>query len=181
MVDLLQIIDNIRAILPSLDWLLQIFAYVTGLVFVWMAITGAAHRSRMGQASGSWSRPITTFAIGASLIALPSLVGVLSYTLFSATPTDPSAIFSYAPETVGMFDETAPARTMVTGIVAIVMFMGVAGIIRGLLLLKAAADGSAGRGASPIGPGVTFLVAGIIAVNFPRFVGLMEGLLVAGS
>ncbi len=52
------------------------------------------------------------------------------------------------------------------------MFIGIIAVMRGLYLLNQTAQG--GGGPKTFGPGLTFCIAGIMAVNFPLFVGMME-------
>lgn len=171
-VDLLQIIQNIQAILPSGLVLARIISLLIGLVMVITAIRLAMNIQSMGRHAGSWSQVTTTFLVGISFAALPLLINILATTLTGSTPLAASAILAQAPVTVGSFGSDPAAKTMIVGITAIVMMVGVIGVMRGLLLLNAAAKG--GQGSSTFGPGLTFVIAGAVATNFPFFVGIAE-------
>lgn len=173
MINLLQVVDNVVSILPNLSSLLYIISLLMGILFVWLGIKAVAKRQEMGRNAGSWSGPITTIAIGAAFVALPGLQETLTTTFFATSESpEPSAIFAYSPSTIGMLDAESPGGKLLEGIVAIVMFMGVIAIFRGLLMLNQAAQG--GGGPKTLGPGMTFCIAGAMAINFPLFVGAME-------
>ncbi|MCW3782616.1 hypothetical protein [Defluviimonas salinarum] len=186
MVDLLQIINNVvNAITPGgggggLSGLLYILSYMMGVGFVIVAIKGSAKRSELGKSAGSWSQPGWTFVIGVCFIALPGLVESLTQTIFGQSDRPaPESIFSYAPSTIGLLDADSPGRTMIVGIVTIIQFVGLVAVMRGLFLLNQSAQGSGGP--KTFGPGLTFVIAGVMAVNFPLFVGVIENLITAGS
>lgn len=173
MIDLLQIINNVVAMLPSLQTLFMILSWLMGAIFIMMAVKAASKRSEMGRNSGSWSAPMWQFIIGVCFIALPGLLAGLTLTFFNQAIPDASSIFAYAPATVGMMEDEGVARTMIEGITSIVMFVGIIAVMRGLHLLNQTAQGGGG-GPKTFGPGITFVIAGIMAVNFPLFVGMME-------
>ncbi|MBW3243563.1 hypothetical protein KUV57_12895 [Epibacterium sp. DP7N7-1] len=184
MVDLLQIIENlVAAISPGgggLTGLLFIMSWIIGLVLVMMAIKAASRRSEMGKNVGSWSGPAWSLIIGVCFVALPGLMASLTQTFFGVDSTDPADIFSYAPSTVGLFDEDSAGRNMITGIVVVIQFFGAIAIMRGLLLLRETANGGGG-GPKTFGPGFTHVIAGSMAANFPLFVGVVEWVITNGA
>ncbi len=179
MVDLLSIIENlVDAISPGgggLTGLMYILSWLIGIVTVILSIRGFSQRSEMGRNAGSWSAPIWTFVIGICFIVLPGLVYTVSETMFGGTSTDASEIFSYAPSTVGLFDSDSTGRAMITGIVVVIQFVGYIAVMRGLFVLKATANGY-GNSRS-FGPGLTFVIAGAMAANFPLFMRLLESVM----
>jgi hypothetical protein len=179
MVDLLQIIERLVGYLPSFYVLLYILSFLIGGIMVMVALRNAAKRHESGPNGGSWGAPMATFAIGVLFVALPGLVSSVTLSVFGVSfdsgKPDPQSIFRLAPVTVGLFDEESPGRTMIAGIVAVVQFIGLIAVMRGLKLLNASAQG--GNGPPTFGPGFTFVVAGVLAVNFPLFVGVMERLI----
>ena len=178
MVDLLQIVRNLVEDLPFFYRFLSYLSYVIGVVLGIVALRALARRSEMGPNGGSWGSPVATLIIASIFVSIPAFWQALTATFFgdgTAVP-DAAAIFGYAPATLGMFEEGSPGRQLITGIVAIVQFIGLIAVIRGLLMLNKAAQGGGG-GQSTFGPGVTFVIAGIMAINFPIFVGVFESLL----
>jgi hypothetical protein len=179
LVDLLSVIENmVNAISPDgggLTRLMYIMSWLIGVVTVIMAVRGMSQRSEMGRNAGSWAAPVWTFIIGICFLVLPGLVYTISETVFGTTSTDASEIFSYAPATVGLFESESTGRAMIEGIVVVVQFVGYIGVMRGLFILKATANGYGNS--KSFGPGMTFVIAGAMAANFPLFVGLIEGLL----
>jgi hypothetical protein len=181
MVDLLQIIERLVGYLPSFYVLLYILSFLIGGIMVMVALRNAARRNEAGPNGGSWAAPFWTFTIGVLFVALPGLVSSVTLSIFGVSfediKPDPQSIFEYAPATVGLFDEDSPGRAMITGLVAVVQFIGLIAVMRGLRLLNESAQGGGGGGSKTFGPGFTFVIAGVLAVNFPLFVGVMERLI----
>lgn len=171
MTDLMQMIVRLQGYLPALDSLATGISWVIGILLVMSAILGAGKRNDMGQQGGSWASPITRFLTGVAFIALPSVINLLSFSFFGSAPTNASAIFQYAPQTIGLFEEGSETRQVITAITAVAMFIGVIAIMRGLYMLNSAAQPGTQTG---WGPGIVFLIAGTLAVNFPKFLGVME-------
>lgn len=168
---LLQAIVNVAGLLPALTSLVVAIAFISGLWFFAKGIIAMARPERSG------SEPdvgfvVTHVVVGALLIALGSWVIMLTQTLFSTgTVSTAEEIFAYAPGTIGLVeDETT--RTVIRSIIAIIQFIGLIGIIRGLFLFSAYSK----QAVRSIGPAFTFLFAGILAMNFPRVVGAFSQL-----
>lgn len=179
MTDLMQTIVRLQGYLPSLENLAMVISWIIGLLLVVRAILNAGRRSDLGKQAGGWGGPIGGFLAGCAFIALPSLITVMSITIFEEAPSNASSIFAYAPATIGLFDDGGPARQILTAISAVAMFVGLLAVMRGIYMLNLASQG--GNGQATYGSGMTFLIAGILAVNFPKFVGLFEQLVVAGN
>lgn len=171
MTDLMQMIVRLQGYLPALDNLATGVSWIIGILLVVSAILGAGKRSEMGTQGGSWASPIGRFLTGVAFIALPSVITLLSYSFFGSAPTNASAIFAYAPQTIGLFEEGSEAKQIITAITAVAMFVGVIAIMRGIYMLNMATQPNNQTG---WGPGIVFLAAGTLAVNFPKFVGMME-------
>lgn len=177
MADLLQIIQNVVGFLDEFQRLFGVICFVLGVIFAIRGLMGAAKRQEMGPGQGSWGGPLMMFTTGVLFVAMPGLVNSLSQTFFALnSPSSPDSIFSYAPATIGIMDG-AEARTIIIGITAIVQFIGLIAIARGLYLLNLSAQSA--QGPRTFGPGLTFVIAGAMAVNFPTFVGVMEALITA--
>lgn len=71
---------------------------------------------------------------------------------------------------------SGPVRDLVG---ALCLVLGLIAISLGLWLVNLSAQGE--RDAGAFGQGLTFMVAGAQAVNFPAFIGVMERLLVMPS
>lgn len=176
MLDLLEIIARLAAMMKDFEFLFGALCLVLGLVFVIRGLMAAARRSERGPGGGGWSGAIMMFATGALFFGFPALVGTLTRTVFGLTaPPDAEAIFSFAPDTLGGVESNA-LRGVIVSVTVIIQFVGLIGIARGLWLVNLSAQGE--RGAGAFGPGLTFMIAGALAVNFPAFVGAMERLLV---
>ncbi|HDZ51497.1 hypothetical protein LCGC14_0112340 [marine sediment metagenome] len=176
MTDLLQIIRNIVEAIGPFTALFSAICFMIGFVMTMTALKMAQKRQEMGPGQGGWNGPIATFIIAGMFLGLPTLVDVLNVSLFDVKSESASTIFKHADSTIGQIkgDE---AREMISGLVLIVQFMGLIAVGRGLYLLNQSAQG--GQGPKTFGPGLTFVLSGIAATNFPVFVGVMEALLSA--
>jgi hypothetical protein len=173
MVSLLQIIENIVSYLDGFYSLVSGICFLIGFVMTITALKQAQRRQEMGAHSGSWNSPIATFIFAGFFLGFPALIDILNYSVFNETAQSASKIFEYADSTVGRISQDS-ARTMITGIVRIVQFMGLIAVGRGLYLMNQSAQGT--QGPKTFGPGLTFILSGICATNFPRFVQIMEAI-----
>ena len=165
MPDLLAIFLNIANHLVQFERLLRGVFYVVGALLIIQSLRLAVVRSEQGAMHSSWIRPLTSFACGAALLAFPSTTSVFLDTMFGlGRVADPQSIFSYGSQFTSPLD-TEPARNLVIAMVRIIQFVGFIAIARGILHFNAAAQ----NGGRTVGSGITFVVAGVLAVNFPRF------------
>ena len=178
MVDLLRIIQNIVLLNMPFSIFLYAICFVLGVIFVMGGLGRLARQAEMGSTrapvsfGGYWG-PLYHLITGVLFISMPALIVTLNATIFGVGIQSADRIFEYAPATVGLFTPGSPAREMLTGIIMIIQFLGFVAIMRGVYLLNRAAQGDSGP---TFGPGVTFMVAGIMAMNFPVFVGAVEQL-----
>lgn len=172
MADLLSIIQNVVAMLPAFRGLLAGTFWVIGVLFIISALRTAARRSEMGPNHSTWVPSIVKFIIGSAFLAFPATVGAFLFSLWGAdTAAAPDAIFAFAPSMTAPMNE-GTGREILIAITRVVQFVGLIGFGRGLYLLNASASGN-GQ-ARTFGPGLTFLIASTMAVNFPLFVGAIE-------
>ena len=157
----------------EIESLLRVVFYVVGILFVIQALRQCAHRSEIGLQAGSWSKPITTFMIGLLFVVLPTTIGFLSKTLFDQPPSyNPSSIFEYdftilAPVNSGY------SREIIELVIRFIQLIGLIAVLRGLLLFNQIST----QGSRVVGPGFTFLFAGVLAISFPEFWGLIVNLM----
>ena len=168
-----QILQNIAIFIGQYESLLFAVCYIIGAILVVQALRLAARRSENGPQSGSWLEPVTCFISGVALLAFPTTTNIIVSTLFNTDRiSSPQSMLSYkGTDSVSEF--LAGTSQLVIPIVRLVQFIGLIAIARGVLILNMAS--STGRGAT-IGPGLTFLVAGGLAVNFPDFWKLLTNL-----
>lgn len=179
MIDLLQIIENMVRLLTPFSRLIYAACFVAGVVFVLRGLNRASRAVDMGRTGPNdrytTFRGLSEILTGAFLISLPGLLLVLSETFFGTGIESPDSIFAHAPSTLGLFSPGSPGRAMISGIIGIIQFIGIIAVIRGIMLLNMNAQGAT----QGIGPGVTFLVSGAMAVNFPLFFAMIERLITA--
>lgn len=178
MTDLLQIIQNIVSYLGSFMALFSGVCFLIGFAMTIKALKLAQKRQEQGAHGGTWGSPLSNFIVAGMFLGLPTFIDILNVTLFATTAAPAEGIFVYADSTIGHLKATA-AADMLTGLVRIIQFMGLIAVARGLYLLNQSAQGS--QGPNTFGPGLTFVITGVISTNFPIFVGIMEKVLLAPS
>jgi|GEM_PF-6003073 len=171
---LIDILRNVLSYLTAFESFLFLTSWTIGVALVIASIRAfkAKGENPRGNEGGLLS-PMTTFIMGVCFISLPGFMRVATYSLFGMETPNASAIFEYAPQTVGMFEDGSAAREMITGITAIVMFGGAIAIMRGFLLLNAWAK-SNGQDRKSWGAGLTHAIAGVLCVNAPLTVSAFE-------
>lgn len=143
--------------------------YLVGLVLVIQSFRNAARRSELGPQFSTWLNPLIGFVIGIIFIALPSTISLLSETFFGIRQDlNPRSIFEYDAHIISPLN-TGKTRDLIEFVVMVIQFMGFIAIVRSLLLFNQIGN----QGSRVVGPGITFLVAGTLAVNFPLFWGLL--------
>ena len=155
--------------------LLRAVCFLLGAGLTVHALRLAGRRAELGPQVGTWTKPTATFASGVALMAFPAFVSVLLASLFGTGVVDsPESIFSYSGNMLDAFGNST-IRQASTSFVLLVQLIGYVAVARGVWFLNASV--SAGN-QKMFGPGLTFLFAGALAVNFPSFIGLLTGLLV---
>ena len=168
-------IEAVATYVLQFERLLRTVCFLLGMGLAVHALRLAGRRAELGPQVGTWAKPTATFASGVALMAFPAFVSVLLASLFGTGTVDsPEAILSYSGD---MFDafSNATFRQASTSFVLLVQLIGYIAVARGIWFLNASVSPGNQR---MFGPGITFLVAGSLAINFPSFVGLLTDLLV---
>ena len=156
--------------------LLRAVVFVVGLLLVVHALRLSVRRAEHGPQTAPGSKILTSFIVGTGLMAFPQTVGMLLGTLFGTNrPDDASRIFSFGGE---LLEPVSGSRQAIEAIVLLIQLIGFIAVARGLWFLNLAA---APGGPKSLGPGITFVVAGTLAVNFPSFFGAMADLFAASG
>ena len=173
--DLKVIIENLALYVPSFQDLLGAIAFLCGVGMVFLGIYRMAARSNGDPRQRTYTGALANIMAGSVLIALPSLITVLNLSFWN-TPevADASSIFAYAPTVFDPNDQTTVR--FIEACVRLIQFLGLIALFRGILLLNDHVQASMG-GQSKLGPGLTFIFAGAMAVNFPKFVSLLDELM----
>lgn len=167
---LLQAIVNVAGLLPALTALLVFISFVSGIL---MVMKGLGALAKPANSSGVDRGYIFThLLVGVVLITLGSFIYNMMGTFFgSGEVSRASAIFSYAPSTLGTVTD-GTTRTVLVSIVGIIQFIGLIAIIRSMFLFAAYSK----QAIKSIGSPITFLISGIFAMNFPVVVGAFSAL-----
>lgn len=168
---LIQAIVNVAGLLPALTALLVFVAFLSGIVMFVKAMVALARPTNSGNQVDS-AFVTTHVVVGVCLVSLGALIYNMTGTVFGSGQVNrASDIFSYAPTTVGAVTD-ATTRTVITSIVGIIQFVGLIAIIRALFMFAAYSK----QAIRTIGPAITFLISGVLAMNFPRVVGAFSAL-----
>lgn len=160
--DLISIIGNISQSLFSFEKLITGFAYLIGLFFIIHAL-GLLRKIGSSKGHGASNQkmfvPIAYTLMGSALIYSPSAIHALANTAFGEGNvlqySNYSSINIYS--TMGMLIQTA----------------GLIWFVRGCVLLAHASEPGVKEGPK----GLTFLVAGIFAINFDNSVAMLNYIL----
>jgi len=150
MIDLIGILTNLRASLGPIQKMVSGFAYILGLGMVvaslmkFRKIAGSGHQ----QSSEHVFVPVTYLVIGAGLLFLPSSLSVLSSTVFGS-----DSVLAYAGS------NEATVQSVMT---VFIQTVGMLWFVRGSVLLAHASEPGVKHGSK----GLTFIIAGIFAINF---------------
>lgn len=175
MADILQIIENLTGYLPSFMSLTGVIFFILGVFLAINAIRGLARRSEMGPGMGSYAPHYIKLIVAIMFVSYPTFEQVLSRSFFgTGIVEDPNQIFALAPSVTQPFSgaDGSVARQVLVALTSVIMFVGVIAVGRGLYLLNVAASGTSQ--VRTMGPGLTFLIAGIMAANFPQFLALIN-------
>lgn len=161
--DLVTLIGNFSRSLPAVQHLITGAAYILGLVFIMSGLGKLREMIEGGQHSRTkLVVPMAYFLAGALMLYLPSSLQTFSATLFG----DNSAL-SYS--NYNPYD-------IYSSMYVLIQTAGLIWFVRGCVLLAHASSSSQGQeGSKGTGPkGLTFVFAGIMAMNFSATIGTVE-------
>jgi hypothetical protein len=162
MIDLINILKNLHASLGPIRTMLSGLSYVLGLALVLAALTKFKAIANAGHQSPSQIKPfvpVTYMGIGVGLIFLPSSFSVLSNTFFGA-----ANVLAYSN----------PSDTTVMSMMTfLIQTAGVLWFLRGAILLVHASEPGVQHGSK----GLTFILSGILAMNFESTFEVMNAML----
>lgn len=174
MQDPISFIVRLTEYIGGFESLLRSIVFIIGIILVIQSLRLSIRRIETGAHSVSTAKVLTSFFVGSAMLAFPQTVSTLLATLFgSGKLSNPSEIFSYSG---GLLQPIEGSRQAIEAIVLLVQLIGFIAIARGLLFLNNSASPNAAS--KSLGPGITFIIAGALAVNFPAFFGMMTQLIV---
>ena len=149
--DIVTMIGNLSRSLLQVETLISGLGYLLGIVFIITAIL-----KLKGSSSEGMTVPIALFLVGATLIFLPTMIGVVSNSAFGQGNVlqyikfDPYNIYN----SMGLVIQTA----------------GLLWFVRGCVLLVHGSEPGAEDGPK----GLVFLIAGVFAMNFSSTVAVVN-------
>ena len=162
MIDIIKIFTNLAESLGPVQAMLSGFGYVLGVGFVLASLTGFHKVADTKAQSGSQEKifvPVLYLLMGVGLIFLPTTLSTLANTAFGV-----GNILAYSESTE---DELVGAVKFLIETTGIIWF------VRGSVLLANASHPGVQEGPK----GLTFLVAGVFAMNFDNTVQAVDFML----
>ena len=162
--DTLSVITQLASYVTRFEGLLRAVVFLIGAVLIIQSLRLAVRRAEFGPQAASWTKVAAGFFAGAALLAFSAhRVRARGDSFGGGDLASASSMFSYGG---GILQPLAGAQKAVEAIVLIIQLIGFIAIARGLLFLNAAASPGGPR---TFGPGVTFVIAGALAGQFPSF------------
>lgn len=174
--------QRVVAILSPAQAFVAVLCFVLGIILVLMGVRLLlltaeermhAHHRRHGYWQGA-----TYIVFGLLIISLDLTLSAWIASLFGASNTTASAaseIMAYAPEMLAPVSGT-PGEAILIALVRVAQFIGLLSVVRGLFLCVKSTDMPA---QGLMGKGFIHMIAGVMAVDLPRTVGLFENLFFA--
>lgn len=165
-------------------WALAAFSYVLGLVVM---VQSLVRLSRASQFSGGFSPtqslyagPLVGFLVAGALVQLPETWMTINETLFVGAGN--SGVLTYkavgnVANGYGVPAFSALQNKAVRVLVLIIQFVGWIAFIRGILMLKRAAEG----GQASWGTAITHIVGGVLSSNVVAFVNVIQETVCRGT
>lgn len=170
---------RVTAILPPAQAFVAALCFVLGIVLVIiggrMLLITAEERSHAHHRRHGYWQAMTYIVFGLLIISLDMTLSAWIASLYGASNTTASAaseIMAYAPEMLSPVSG-APGEAILIALVRVAQFIGLLAVVRGLFLCVKSADMPA---QGLMGKGFIHMIAGIMAVDLPRTVGLFENL-----
>ena len=156
--DLVTIIGNVSHSFFSIQYLATGLAYIIGILFFIKSLLKFHHigNQKGGSSQEKMFVPTAYLLAGAAMVFLPSMVGVLSNTVFGV-----GNILQYA---------TYNPHDVYSSMGMIIRVAGLIWFIRGCVLLAHASEPGVQQGPK----GMMFLIAGIFSVNFDTTVNYLS-------
>lgn len=156
---------NLAKEAPNVIRFIAACAYVTGFWFIYSAVQQLriyGNARTMMPTHIAFTEPLLRFAIGIMMIYLPTIIKVLTYSLW-ATGGD----FTYTPAAAGSF-----WQQIIDSCIQIVRVVGYISFVRGLIVMSRASR----QGVPPgmVGKGMMHIIGGILAINIDSTVLLIE-------
>lgn len=156
-------------IVPAGYDLIMTLAFFYGVYIVGTTLYKMANHYGHGHRNSQEKGLLWKIIIGIVIINLPQLMGIFGTTLgisdnILGNPTyNPNASsLSYNPSGSGAFEQYA---NIMPNVFRIMVFFGLLAVIRGIFLLRAAAEGNNGGGQNPMGSGITHIIGGLLLAN----------------
>lgn len=170
---------RMTAILPPAQAFVAALCFVLGIVLViiggrLLLVTAEERAHAHHRRHGYW-QAMTYIVFGLLIISLDMTLSAWIASLYGASNTTASAaseIMAYAPEMLSPVSG-APGEAILIALVRVAQFIGLLAVVRGLFLCVKSAD-MPSQGL--MGKGFIHMIAGIMAVDLPRTVGLFENL-----
>jgi hypothetical protein len=156
MIDLVTMMGNLGRSLFEVQALITGFGYTLGIVFFMVAI-GKAKEVAESPSQGNKFIPLAYLGMGAALLYLPSTLDTLSNTLFGS-----GNVLAYT--------QTYNPYSIYSSMRLLIQTSGLIWFVRGCVLMAHASHPGEQHGPK----GLTFVFAGILAMNFEATIGWLN-------
>lgn len=177
--ELTTFLTRVTAILPPAQAFVAALCFILGIALVIiggrMLMIAAEERAHAHHRRHGYWQAMTYIVFGLLIISLDLTLSAWIASLYGASNTTASAaseIMAYAPEMLSPVSG-APGEAILIALVRVAQFIGLLAVVRGLFLCVKSGDLPA---QGLMGKGFIHMIAGIMAVDLPRTVGLFEKL-----
>lgn len=176
---LTEFFGRLTAILPPAQAFAAALCFVLGIILVMIGgrrlLITAEERAHAHHRRHGYYQALGYIVFGLLIISLDLTLSAWIASMYGASNTTASAaseVMAYAPEMLAPVSGS-PGQAILIALVRVAQFIGLLSVIRGLFLCVKSMDlPSQGL----MGKGFIHMIAGVMAVDLPRTVGLFENL-----
>jgi len=151
------------------EMLLNIFAYLSGIILTLVGISRLIKTAQEGPRGPTGMGTILTFVAAGGLFSFGGSMGVFTSSLFGdATLLN---YVSISPTILSNATDQARVASVIESVMIFIMLVGYIAFIRGLFVLKAFGDGSSN---ATMAQALTFLIGGALAINLGELVNVLQ-------
>ncbi len=166
-------INMVADIQDDFRFLVEVGAYLAGIVFAMMGVMRLVKASNEGPRGPSLGGTFSIFGIAAVLLSLSGMMDLVSISVFGTSYTSgANALPELCPGISGHLGTGAgSANEVMQALGALAQIYGWGAFLKGWIMMKNMADGDPH---TPFGGAVTHIIAGAICVNITQFLNELE-------
>ncbi len=153
---IVSLVANIGA--PTV-WLISWFAWLAGLVFVFIGISRLIKTEQEGPRGPTGIGTITTFLIAGTLFSLNSIVRYINTSIFGTNVIATNGTLQY---TDGLAGAAPHVHAVISAIIGFSIVLGWVSLARGLFIVRGVTEGNS---QASMMAAITHLIGGVLAIN----------------